>query len=111
MTLTLRAYEDPGRVYQIGSSFGTGPVPIGPRRLCLDLDTLLVISTSEQWPGIFSSYRGMLDGQGQASASIRIPGSPALVGLRIHTAFITLGPAAPFGIRSISNTFSFTITT
>jgi len=31
------------------------------------------------------------------------------VGQRIHTAFVTLDPAAPEGIRSISNTYMFTI--
>ena len=109
VTLTLRAYEDPSYPYQLGSSFGTGPIPIGPRRLCLDPDMLLVVSSSGQWPGIFEGYRGILDAQGHASAAIRIPDNPALVGLRIHTAFVTLDPRLSSGIRSISNTFSFSI--
>ena len=43
-------------------------------------------------------------------AAIHIPNLPALIGVRLHSAFVTLGPSAPSGIRSISNTFSFTIT-
>ena len=37
-------------------------------------------------------------------------GNVALVGNRVHTAFITYDPAALSGIKSISNTVSFTIT-
>ena len=109
IALTLRAFEDPLRPYQLGSSFGTGPIHIGVRRLCLDPDLLLTVSTSDLWPWTFQSYRGVLDGKGNASAWIRIPGISALIGLRIHSAYVTLDPQAPKGIRSISNTFSFPI--
>jgi len=30
--------------------------------------------------------------------------------VRLHSAFVTLDPAAPSGIRSISNTFTFSVT-
>jgi len=110
VVLTLRAFEDPSRAYQLGSSFGTGPIPIGPRRLCLDPDPLLILSTSDLLPSTFVDFRGVLDGQGHATAAIQIPNIPALIGVRIHTAYVTLDLQAPLGIKSISNTFSFSIT-
>ena len=38
-----------------------------------------------------------------------IPGIAALIGVRIHSAFVTSSPSAPSGIQSISNTFTFSI--
>ena len=110
VTLDLNANNDPGLFFQLGSSLGTGPIPIDTRNLGLSPDNLLQISVGGLWPGIFSGYSGTLDGQGQAKASINIPNIPFLIGLHIHTAFVTLDPLAPSGIKSISNTFSFSIT-
>ncbi len=107
---SLTAVHDAGLTYQAGSSFGTGPIPIGGRNLGLSPDDLLVVSVGGFWPSIFAGYRGVLDAQGRAQASIHIPNLAILVGQRIHSAFVTLSPSAPFGIKSISNTESFTIT-
>ena len=52
--------------------------------------------------GIFTGYRGVLDPKGQATAAMHIPNVQALVGLRIHTAFVTFDPQAVLGIKSIS---------
>ena len=60
-------------------------------------------------PAIFTGYRGVIDSRGQAQAAIHIPNMPALIGVRLHSAFVTLSPSAPSGIRSISNTFLFSI--
>ena len=60
-------------------------------------------------PTIFSGYRGVIGMKGRATAAIHIPADNRLIGLRIHTAFVTVSPSAPFGLKSISNTFSFTI--
>jgi hypothetical protein len=100
---------DAGLPYQVGTSLGDGPTPIDTRTLGLSLDDLLVVSTSGLWPGIFVGYSGILDAQGQAKARINIPGLAALKGVRLHTAFVTVLGSAPSGIRSISNTFTFTI--
>ena len=108
--LLLHASDSPGLPYQVGSSLGTGPIPLGIRQIDLSPDNLLVVSAGNLWPWIFSNYRGVLDSQGQAQAAIHIPNLPALIGLRIHSAFVTLDPTAPWGIRSISDTESFTIT-
>jgi hypothetical protein len=110
ITLNLQAIEVRGLPYQVGTSLGTGPIPIDQRRLDLSPDDLLVVSVSDLWPWIFQGYRGVIDSKGQAQASIHIPNVPALAGTWIHTAFVTLDPRAPSGIRSISKTESFTIT-
>jgi len=110
VNLLLTDTDGSGRAYRMGTSLGTGPIPIDTRKLDLSPDVLLVVSTGGVWPSIFSGYRGVIDAKGQAQATIRIPNIPALIGLRLHSAFVTLDPAAPSGIRSISSTFSFSIT-
>jgi hypothetical protein len=109
ITLNLRANEVRGSPYQLGTSLGTGPIPIDTRRLDLSPDSLLLVAVNDYWPTVFSGYRGVLDGQGQAKAAVNIPNIPALIGIRLHTAFVTVDPKAPSGIKSISNTFSFVI--
>jgi len=107
---TLTATNDVGRQFHLGTSLGTGPIPIDTRQIDLSPDNLLLVTVNNYWPSVFSGYRGVIDSKGQAQAAIHIPNLPALIGTRIHTAFVTLDSAAPSGIRSISNTFSFSIT-
>jgi len=61
-------------------------------------------------PGVFQNYAGTLDAQGQATAKMVLPGDGALVGIRLHSAFVVLNSGAPFNVQSISDTFTFTIT-
>ncbi|MBN2489300.1 MAG: hypothetical protein JXQ29_00420 [Planctomycetes bacterium] len=98
-----------GLPYALGSSLGTGPIPIDTRRLGLAADALLFLSVSGSCPAIFTGYRGVLDGQGKAQAAIGIPNLAGLIGVHLHSAFVTVDAAAPSGIRSISNPFSFQI--
>lgn len=109
VTLTLSIAADAGLGYQIGSSFGAGPIPIGSRFIGLSADDLLVLSVSGLLPGTFVNYPGRLDASGKARAQLRIPGLPALKGLRIHSAFVTLDPQLPSGIRTVSATVMFSI--
>jgi hypothetical protein len=74
------------------------------------VDKLLEVSVGNVLPTIFVGYQGVIGTNGQAAAKINIPNISGLVGQKIHTAFVTLGPTSPFGIKSISNTYSFTIT-
>ena len=107
---TLSSPIDAGLPYQLGSSFGNGPIPIDTRSLGLTPDDLLVLSTSGLAPGIFKDYAGLLDAQGSAKARLNIPNIPVLKGIRIYSAFVTLKATAPSSVSSISNTFLFSIT-
>jgi hypothetical protein len=106
---SLFATADASLPYQMGSSFGNGPIPLGTRQIELSLDDLLVVSVKGLLPFIFQNYAGVLDAQGQASARLNIPGIPQLTGLRIYTAFVTVSASAPGGVQSISKSFLFTI--
>jgi hypothetical protein len=110
VALALLASNDVGLPYQLATSLGTGPILIGNRKLGLSLDDLLKVTVNNDWPWIFSGYRGVIDAKGQAQAAIHIPGTPALIGVRLHSAFATLDASAPLGIKSISDTVSFSIT-
>ena len=109
ITLSLLAAGDAGLLYQVGSSLGGGPIPIGNRLLGLSLDAILDASVNGYLPMIFQNYSGVLDLNGQGTAKINIPNLPGLKGARIYSAFLTLKGGAPMGIQSISNTFVFTV--
>ncbi len=95
--------------FRVASALGTGPIRVGPRRIDLAVDGLLIATIQNVLPTVFSGYSGNADAAGQAQASVRIPAFPALAGTVVHSAFVTLSARAPSGIRGISNTTSFTI--
>ena len=72
-------------------------------------DALLEGSVKGLAPGVFVGYAGLVNRAGEAQAEIRIPKAPALIGLMIHTAAVTLDATAASGVRAITNTFSFQI--
>ncbi len=98
-----------GLRFQAGTALGTGPIPLGSRRLHLSPDGLLMLSTSPAAPAWFGNYGGILNATGNAVATLAVPSFPALIGIRVHTAFVTLDPAASLGIREISATTGTTI--
>jgi len=106
---TLLSVNDAGLPYQMGSSLGNGPIPIGTRKLGLSPDALLVLSVGGLLPSVFQNYVGLLDKTGAGKAKLDIPNIPALKGVRIYTAFVTLKASAPSGVSNVSNTFLFTI--
>jgi C1A family cysteine protease len=105
----LTATEDAGLPYAAGSSFGTGPIRIDTRTIGLSFDSLLWTSIAGLAPTVFKDYQGKIGANRRAEAALVIPDLPAAVGLKIQTAFITLDPKAPSGVKSISNTYGFTI--
>ncbi len=106
IALALRASNDVGFGYQVVSSLGTGPTPIGGRSIALTVDPLFVASVQGVFPTVFVNYVGTITAPGRASAGIVLPPFPALVGIQLHSAFVTFGAG---GIRSVSNTWSFGI--
>ena len=109
ITLFLSAPSDGGLPYVVGSSLGSGPIPIDTRLLNLGLDALLDASVNGYLPTVFQDYAGTLDASGKATAKLNIPNLPGIKGIRIHSAFLTLKQGAPSNIQSISNSFIFTI--
>jgi len=106
--LYLRSFGDALRVYHMASSLGTGPIPLGNRNLGLSFDCLFSMTIYNFFPANFQNFTGVLDAQDRARAWIAVPKSPVWKGLTIHTAFIVLDASAPLGIKSLSNTYSFT---
>jgi len=101
-TIRIKASGDPNRGYVLGASLGTTP-GIGTARgtIPLNPDPLLLASLSGS--PMFHSFAGVLDASGRADAYIDIPGlRPGLVGARFFVAFVTLDPAQPAGIATIS---------
>ncbi|MBN2490083.1 MAG: FG-GAP repeat protein [Planctomycetes bacterium] len=110
LTLALASPGDANLPYQVGSSLTAGTIPIDRRLLYLGMDALLVVTVQGQLPTVFSRYGGFLDASAKATAAIHTPRAPALVGLRIHSAFVTVKAGAPSNLESISNTFFFDVT-
>lgn len=110
MVFGLNAPNDAGLAYQVASSLGNGPTPLGKRTIGLTLDSLFAASVSTSLPNVFSGYIGVMGASGRASATLNIPPFAVLKGIKIHSAFVTFKASAPLGIESISNTFDFTIT-
>jgi len=106
---TLTARPDANLPFQMGSSFGKGPIHIDTRTIDLSADDLLVLSVTGLVPMIFNRYSGYLDTNGTATARLNIPNYPILKGVGIHTAFVTLLGTAPSGVSSISKSFHFII--
>ncbi len=109
MNFGLSAPNDAGLPYQVATSLGTGPTPIGQRSLGLTLDSLFAASVSGNLPTVFVNYAGTIGASGNASAALNIPPFAVLKGITLHTAFVTFSGAAPLGVKSISNTFTFQI--
>jgi hypothetical protein len=106
--LALRSPDDANRGYVLGTAFGYAPgIPVDARTVPLTWDLLL--GTSWSVPQIFQGYFGTLDVSGGATAYIHLPSAPELIGQTVFTAFVTLEPTAPSGIRGISNAHGLTI--
>lgn len=110
VTLDLFAPGDAGLPYQLGSSLGLGPIVLGSRQINLSPDDLLVLTVGNFLPTVFANYSGVLDPAGKGQGFILIPNNAVLVGVRIYSAFVTVDPKSPFGVRSISGSQTLAIT-
>ena len=95
--------------YHVGTSLGTGPILIDTRQIDLSPDGVLQASTGSTLPSVFEAYSGNLDAAGAGQAKLHLPNLPQLVGIRLHTAFLTIKLGEPSNVKSISPTFSFTV--
>ncbi|MBN2491499.1 MAG: hypothetical protein JXQ29_11680 [Planctomycetes bacterium] len=106
----LYAYPSANLIYRLALSFGGTPGIALPdqREVPLRYDLLLALSLVAG-PPLFGDFVGTLDAKGQATAYVNIPNHPILRGYTIYAAFVTFDPAAPSGIRTISEAASFPI--
>jgi len=94
---------EPDAFYQIGAAFRTNPgIPLGARRIPLNIDDLLVLTLNNQLPGIFNQFGGYLNARGEARAWMSFPNNSGLVGQEFYLAFVTLDSGQPYGIATIS---------
>jgi Tol biopolymer transport system component len=107
-TLALAAPWDPGRGFAAAASLGFEPgLPLDVRRIPQQLDALFVVS--QLATTVFEGFRGVLDGAGRAALRVHVPVDPALAGLRFYVAALVLDPAAPSGVRGLTNALPVTI--
>jgi hypothetical protein len=108
--LELDAFFEANHWYQLATSFGTGPITLPIYNATLELglspDALFWLSAGGSLPSVFLNYSGLLSKQGTATAGIKLPGEPGLIGLRIRTAYLTHWAGR---ITRVSNTYAFTI--
>jgi len=93
--------------YACFASFGNAGIPLKARKIPLSSDPLFTLCFF--LPQVFPRFFGYLDAKGDAYPEIRIPKDPALSGLILHVAGITLDPRKPFGVGAISNDHQFRI--
>ena len=102
VVLDMQANQSAGLAYLAASSFSSTGIPIGTRTLPLGYDPLLLVSLFSPAP-VFLNYSGTLDATGKGTALINLPNLQALVGVALHSAFVTLDAGAPQGVKDISN--------
>ncbi len=105
----LSAPLDAGLPYQLASSLGTGPITVDDRVLRLSFDAVMSLSITGLLPTVFERYARALDASGNGFARFNVPNVPALIGIQIHSAFVTIDTSATQVIRTISHTASFRI--
>lgn len=105
----LSAPLDAGLPYQLASSLGTGPISLDGRALRLSFDGVMWLSISGLAPTVFERYGRLLDASGNGVARLNVPNAPPLIGIAIHSAFVTIDTNATPVIRTVSHTASFRI--
>lgn len=96
----------PGMAYGLGNSAGRGPIPVGSDLFGLELDSLLTATFASTSSAGIMGYRGQLDMNGRATASLMIPNLATLSGVDIYTAFAVFDAT---GIVGLSRTLRFEI--
>lgn len=103
-TVFVDLAAEPDAWYQLAASFGTRPgIDLGSRNIPLNPDALLVLTLSNQLPGVFQNLAGYLNARGEARAWMVIPNAAGLVGVSFYMAFVTLDAVQPQGINTISS--------
>ena len=102
MRLSYRDSASPGSLHMGALSAGNTGFMLGTRQVPLDPDALLLATFGTGVPPLTAGFAGVLDANGEASATITTL-IPPLVGIRVHAGWFTLDVTAPFGVKTISN--------
>jgi hypothetical protein len=98
LELNLRVPAQPLGFYFLAFSLDKEPgIPVGTRTLPLNWDALFNITFANP------AFCGNLDSDGDRQIVLFVPNDPALSGLTIYSAFLTLKSGAPMGVGTISN--------
>ncbi|MGH7152019.1 MAG: hypothetical protein ACREIU_15045, partial [Planctomycetota bacterium] len=101
---TASLSTEPGALFHLFLANGTSQgIPLGSRRFALDPDQ--VFWTTAALPFLTDT----LDSAGAASISIPVPPNPALSGLTLFFAGVTIDPAFPYGARTLGTARWLTI--
>ena len=94
LALDFAMPADPGAFFVAGAGLsGTAPgIPFGACTLPINPDGVTLISIQSHPP--FAGFSGLLDASGHAAGAVAIPDTPAVVGLALDFAFVTLDPAS-----------------
>ncbi len=81
----------PNAAYQVATSLGNSGIALPSGAIVpLSLDQLFFASVSGNLPTVFQGYTGVMDSNGDASASLQLPPIPALTGITLFTSFMNL---------------------
>lgn len=109
VNISCEAGLDAGLSYALALSLGQGPIPIDTRQIDLSPDALFQLTVLNAIPALLGNAQGVLNADGMATAQFNLPNIPALVGTDVYAAFVTINPASPSGISSISPNFAMKI--
>lgn len=108
VNLALDATNEAGRPYVVASALSPAATPIGGGFiLYIAQDSLFALTVMNAAPSIFRNYQGVLDAQGEATASVAVPNDPRLAGTTIHSVFGTVA-GSKLGVLSSRGSFSIT---
>jgi hypothetical protein len=102
--------RDPLHSYVMAASFTSTPgIPLAPdgRPIPLTPDAMMLLSLST--PSIFQNFSGVLDGLGNATATLNLPNLPALSGFQFKMAAVSLEAVSSSGVKSITDPLNFQI--
>ncbi len=100
--LTLVDPTSAGLTYALALSGGTTGFPLGARQVPIDGDGLFLATFGTNIPLLSTGFLGVLDAAGRAQGQLTNP-LAALIGLNVHAGGFVLSPAAPFGVKTITN--------
>jgi hypothetical protein len=110
LPIAWNAANSPSKFYKAAAALTerVAGIQFGNRHFPLLIDNLFFLSI--QLPTVFSGFEGILDPNGTAVGSVNVPNVAALHGFQFSIAWVTVDPAAPFGIDAISGPWQVVVT-